>query len=95
MFVIYYLRQCFSTFFKSRNLSKIVECLTEPSLDTQNNANLRILREPSQELAEHLGSAEPRLKNTDQRICSLKISDVFSTHRQLKIQVSVAIGLRS
>ncbi len=34
------------------------------NLDTQNSANLRILREPSSERAEPLGSAEPRLKNT-------------------------------
>jgi len=40
------LGQCFSTFFKSRNL------------DTKISANLRILTEPCEELA------EPRLKNT-------------------------------
>ncbi len=33
-------------------------------LDTQNSANLRILRETKQELAESLGFEEPRLKNT-------------------------------
>jgi len=33
-------------------------------LHTQNNANLRILTEPSEECEAPLGSAEPRLKNT-------------------------------
>jgi len=35
------------------------------NLDTQNSTNMRILRELRKELAEPLGSAEPRLKNTD------------------------------
>jgi hypothetical protein len=41
------------------------------NLDTQNSTNLWILREPSYELAEPLGSAEPRLKNTDVDSCSM------------------------
>jgi len=32
------------------------------NLDTKNSANLRILAEPCKELAEPVGSAEPRLK---------------------------------
>jgi len=34
------------------------------NLDTKNSANLRILTEPCKELAEHVGSADPRLKNS-------------------------------
>jgi len=34
------------------------------NLDTKNSANLRILTEPCTELAEPVGSAEPRLKDT-------------------------------
>ncbi len=43
------------------------------SPDTQNIANLRMLREPSKELVEPLGSAEPRLKNTGLESCDRKI----------------------
>jgi len=48
------LDQCFSTFFKSRNLWNIIELLAEPRY-YRNSANLRILAEPCKELAEPLG----------------------------------------
>ncbi len=53
--------QCFSTFFKSRNLPKMYHHLVELNVPYSSNNN--IYREPSKELAEPLGSAEPRLKN--------------------------------
>ncbi len=34
------------------------------NLDTKNSTNMMILAEPCKELAEPVGSAEPRLKNT-------------------------------
>ena len=34
------------------------------NLDTKNSTNMRIFAEPCKELAEPVGSAEPRLKNT-------------------------------
>jgi len=53
--------QCFSTFFKSRNLSKII---IWRNLNAPYGTIYSIFREPSKELTEPLGSAEPRLKNT-------------------------------
>ncbi len=48
------------------NLFQVAEPLKHfwRNLDTKNSANLRILAEPCKELAEHVGSAEPRLKKT-------------------------------
>jgi hypothetical protein len=57
------LGQCFSTFSKSRNFSQISFRFSEPKAPYSTIYN--IFREPSEELAEPLGSAEPRLKNTD------------------------------
>jgi len=54
------LEQCFSTFFNSRNLLQISYHLAEPKYSNI----FSIFREPRKELAEPLGSAEPRLKNT-------------------------------
>ncbi len=49
---------------KSRRTFEIIISIWR-NPNTQNSTNLRIHREPSKELAEPLGSAEPRLKNTD------------------------------
>jgi len=53
-------RQCFSTF-SSRGTFETLLIISR-NLDTQNSANLRILKEPSRELPEPVGSAEPSWK---------------------------------
>ena len=55
--------QCFLTFSKSGNLSKISYHFVEPQATY--STTYSIFREPSKELAGPLGSAEPKLKNTD------------------------------
>ncbi len=62
----YYVRQLYLFELHPRVLymTKTIQFIVLFNVDTQNSANLRILREPSKEFVEPLGTAEPWLKNT-------------------------------
>jgi len=69
------LDQGFSTF-SSRGTFETILSIWQ-NLDTQNSTNMSILRKPFQELAEPLGYAELRLKNTDLHIGMIVIKWLY------------------
>ncbi len=63
------------------------------NLNIQNKADFRIFREPSKEVEEHLGSAEPRLKNAALMTNYLVLDFTFSIGLEKRFFVSEMKGV--